>query len=429
MESIIKNHRPVYSEDINDIIFKVPSWIVRWGTTVFWLIIIGLLILSTVISYPDVIRTSLKVSSENNAKPLAAKVNGKIVKLFVKDHDQVFEGQVMAYLESIASHDEVLKLLGELKQSRNCLLNGIVDNKRLNTISNTENLGELEGAYQSFQEAVLLYKASIGEGLYLKKRNLLYQDLRNLAIQKNHLEDQKKVQQQDLKIAEEEFVMHQKLMNQKVEATSEFRQQQSKYLNKKMPLMQTESSLISSNAELAAKQKELLELNNQVSEGKTKFLLAINSMISQCEDWRAKYVICSTESGTVIFNGLLQENQILNSGQTLFYIYNQGQETLGEMYIPQYNMGKVHIGQQVLIKLRSYPFEEYGMLQGKIKSIGDVPLKDSLYSAFVDIDKIDKKGNEITLKQGMLADAEIITKEASLFQRFKYNIIKSTNTR
>jgi HlyD family secretion protein len=196
-----------------------------------------------------------------------------------------------------------------------------------------------------------------------------------------------------------------------------------------MPLMQTENSLITNRTELAAKQKELLELNNQVAEEKSRFLQAINSLISQCEDWRAKYVLCATESGTLIFNGLLQQNQIVNSGQTMFYVYNQGKETLGEMNVPQYNMGKVRIGQQVLIKLRSYPFEEYGMLKGRIKSIADVPFKDSLYSAFVEIDKIDKKGNEITLKQGMLADAEIITKNATLFQRFRYNFIRGINSR
>jgi HlyD family secretion protein len=191
-----------------------------------------------------------------------------------------------------------------------------------------------------------------------------------------------------------------------------------------MPLMQTEGSLIDIRNELAAKQKELLELNNQVAEEKSKFLQAINSMISQCEEWRAKYVLSATEHGTLIFNGLLQENQIVNSGQTMFYVYSQGKEALGEMYVPQYNMGKVRIGQQVLIKLRSYPFEEYGILKGRIKSITDVPLKDSLYSAFVEIDN---KGDDITLKQGMLADADIITKNATLFQRFKYNVIRGIN--
>jgi hypothetical protein len=31
----------------------------------------------------------------------------------------------------------------------------------------------------------------------------------------------------------------------------------------------------------------------------------------------------------------------------------------------QNNMGKVKEGQEVLVKLKSYPFEEYGMIRGR----------------------------------------------------------------
>jgi HlyD family secretion protein len=33
------------------------------------------------------------------------------------------------------------------------------------------------------------------------------------------------------------------------------------------------------------------------------------------------------------------------------------------MAIPQDNMGKVKTGQEVLVKLKSYPYEEYGILE------------------------------------------------------------------
>jgi len=42
------------------------------------------------------------------------------------------------------------------------------------------------------------------------------------------------------------------------------------------------------------------------------------------------------------------------------------------------NMGRVKVGQEVLIKLKSYPFEEFGMLKGEIKYIADIPYKDSV---------------------------------------------------
>jgi len=48
---------------------------------------------------------------------------------------------------------------------------------------------------------------------------------------------------------------------------------------------------------LAAKQKEILELNNQVEEEKAKFLQSLNSLISMAEDWKSKYVLTASQPG------------------------------------------------------------------------------------------------------------------------------------
>jgi HlyD family secretion protein len=62
----------------------------------------------------------------------------------------------------------------------------------------------------------------------------------------------------------------------------------------------------------------------------------------------------------------------------VFYVNPGNEAFFGEMTITQNNMGKVKEGQEVLVKLRSYPFEEYGMIRGKIKYIAEVPYKDSV---------------------------------------------------
>jgi len=89
----------------------------------------------------------------------------------------------------------------------------------------------------------------------------------------------------------------------------------------------------------------------------------------------------------------------------------------------------VGMGQRVLVKLRSYPFEEYGSINGKISYLTDVALKDSVFFAKIDFKEIPKNDlkNPIILKQGMMADAEIITKESSLLQRFIRSITKIFN--
>ena len=83
-------------------------------------------------------------------------------------------------------------------------------------------------------------------------------------------------------------------------------------------------------------------------------------------------------------------------------------------------------GQVVLVKLRSYPFEEYGMIRGKIRYIADVPYKDSIFISKVDF-KIRNSSDlkkPIHLKQGMMADAEIVTQDATILQRLSRSLFK-----
>ena len=84
-------------------------------------------------------------------------------------------------------------------------------------------------------------------------------------------------------------------------------------------------------------------------------------------------------------------------------------------------------GQSVLIKLRGYPFEEYGMLRGVITEFSDVPYHDSIFVSKVKFTSrvaSDLK-KPVHLKQGMIADAEVITQDATVLQRLLRNVIKA----
>jgi len=197
-------------------------------------------------------------------------------------------------------------------------------------------------------------------------------------------------------------------------------------LSKQAPLVQTDASLITAGSNYDAKQKEILELDNQMMEEKAKFIQALNSLISQAEEWKSKYVLSASQNGKLSFAGIIQQNQVLQAGQEVFYINPGNGNYFGEMAIPQANMGKVKENQEVLIKLRSYPFEEYGMIRGRIGNINDVPYKDSVFLSRVSFNlksTTDLK-RPVHLKQGMLADAEIITEDATILKRITRNLFK-----
>jgi len=425
------NEETRHSDEVQDIIGAAPGWLLRWGISLFFGVLVLIVVLGALIKYPDIVNAQLKVDSPNSPKPVVAKMSGKLVQLLVNEHQNVTANEPLAYLESTADHAKALALLLNLKKLQQQVLQGKpADDAFINSTDNTQ-LGELQSAYQAFSQEYLLYKSTVGNGFLIKKKGYLQNDLANLNKQQQQLASQKNNEQKDFALASEEYEMHKKLAQQKVETKAELRQEESKYLAKKTSMLQTESAIVNGDANYAAKQKEILELDNQVLEEKSKFLQALNSLISTAEDWKSKYVLSASQAGKLSYAGIIQKNQVLTAGQEIFYVDPGNEAFFGEMNIPQNNMGKVKEGQEVLVKLRSYPFEEYGMIRGRIKYIADVPYKDSVF-----ISKVDFKMRQssdlkkpIHLKQGMMADAEIITQDATILQRITRSFLKILNNK
>ncbi|RZK92829.1 MAG: HlyD family efflux transporter periplasmic adaptor subunit [Pedobacter sp.] len=411
------------SEEVNEIVTAVPSWILRWGITLVFSVLLMIVLASAFIRYPDIIKTPLKINSINAAKEVIAYQPGKLVKLLVKDNQFVKGKEPLAYIESTAKHEDVIKLRAHLN-----ILNQKLGKEEVSIqqLPYGLNLGELQGDYQNFYQEFLRFSGTQNGGFYLSQKSYLQKDLNEIAKLQQQILKQKQIQQQEYANIAEEYENYKKLKSKNVISNSEFKQQENKYLSAKYPLEQTATALINNNTAYLAKQKELATVANTIMEERSKFVQALNSMITATDSWLRNYVISATTNGRVSYVGILQENQNVSANQEIFIINPGTTDFFGEVQIPQYNMGKVGLGQRVLIKLKSYPFEEYGAVEGKISYLTDVALKDSVFSAKIDLKKIPTNDlqNPIILKQGMTADAEIITRESSLLQRFLRNIVK-----
>jgi len=425
-KSLFDFNDDLHPEDVREIITEVPSWLLRWGILLFLGILVMLLVVSFLVKYPETIKGELTVDLTNSPKAVVSKVSGKLTKLLISDDDKVAEDEPLAYLESGANYHQVLKLIDNLKTAQRIELNNSSIYDLFIDQTKYSNLGELQEQYKDFYQAFLKYKLTIKTGVYFRRKNYILIDLKNIEAQRISLNEQKKLQKSDYQLAEDEISMHQKLKDSQVETQAEFREQQSKYISRKSPLIQTEQSLLNLSATYIAKQKELTELENQISEDKLTFLQAVNTLLSGAIDWKRKYILTASESGTIKFIGFIQINQNLTAGQEVFYINHGKSHFFGELHLPQNNLGKIKIGQKVLIKLRSFPYEEFGILRGRITYIADLPFKDSSFIAKVDFDvpQISKNHLFPYLKSGMIGDAEVITEDLSIFNRLTQNIIK-----
>lgn len=117
-------------------------------------------------------------------------------------------------------------------------------------------------------------------------------------------------------------------------------------------------------------------------------------------------------------------NQTIKEGDLVFTVIpNQNSESfIAKLRTPVKNSGKIKIGQSVNIKLENYPYTEFGVLNGQIKSISRVP--DDQKSYLIDVELphklITSYNIEIEFSQEMFASAEIITEDLRLIERFFY---------
>jgi HlyD family secretion protein len=423
---MLQDSENLHAEELQDIIAKPPAWLLKGGITFISSILVLLIGFTSMIRYPESVTAEIKISAINSPKVIVSRVAGNIQELLVKDGDIVKEGNPIAYMESTANHSQVLTLFSTLKN----LSKRIEDNRDIINLEPPSflALGELQSNYQTFYQSYISFKASMSHGILLKSRRYLIQDIAYLTKQNEKISEKKSIQEQELKLTEQDYNRYRLLNEKKYISKSEFEQKEMGYLTKKYPLNESATALLLNKSTILTRRKELAELDNRILEEKSKFVQAINTLVSSLETWKAKYIISATVSGKILFTGILEENQYVDSNYELFYINPERTAYFGVMHIPQISIGKTRVGQTVLIKLRSYPYQEYGYLTGEISSISEVPIKDSVFLSRVTLSQ-HGANPLVKLKVGMFGNAEILTENLSVFTRIKRAIYKAINYR
>lgn len=164
----------MHSDEIKDIITKVPSWILRWGLTIFLCILILIVGISDVIKYPNYVKAQLILRTSDPFEPVLAKVHGKFIKLLVKENEIVTIGQPLAFIENDADVGKVLRLETNLKQLREGLLHQMPLETEFLYSSDYTRFGGLKKRFHQFflQYQVWLNSSCYHKSIQVKKEYL-----------------------------------------------------------------------------------------------------------------------------------------------------------------------------------------------------------------------------------------------------------------
>ncbi|SHF41185.1 HlyD family secretion protein [Chryseobacterium sp. OV279] len=412
------------SEGVQDILTGAPHWMIRRGNTIILIILLFILLMSYIIRYPEFVSSQAIISTQNPPEKIESRVNSKIEAILVKDHEEVKKGQLLLVLQSTARYQDVLRLID---------ITGTVEHTQLQNFPLKEasglNLGEVQADYNTFAQALT------DEQLYTRlqpyapenvsaERSLLESNSRIQSFQQ-----QKQMEQAKYDLSKKEFDRSRQLYNQGVISTSEMDQQRINLLQAKQNVENINLSISQLQEGISGIHKTKSGTSINAEKDKITFSSRTTQLFEQLrkslKEWEQNYVFISSTNGTVSFQQHLGKYQFVKAGEILVSIMPEEHETMiGRLMIPSTNSGKVKPGQKVLIKLDNYPFQEFGIVEGRVQNISSVPDKEGNYYAEIRLPKkLSTSFNKVLpLNRELKGTAEIITKDLRLIERFLYQI-------
>lgn len=416
------------SGEVQEILGGVPSRIVRYGILVFVAIFSLIIIFSFIFYYPDILRSNIVVTTENPPATLVARATGKIDKLFVEDKDHVKAGQTIALIENPADYSDVLEL-----EQMISTVQPAFDTFNF-TVSQRFNKSLQLGAVQEYYSQFLTRYEELNEfyqrNYYLLKEESYKEQLKNARILYDRLWEQKVAIDKEYQIKQRNYERQKKLLAGEVVSSTVLEQAESEMLSKKSELDGIRSTLAEKQIDISELDQKIIENEKEYHDFKIKYesalIEAFNNLKSQASDWFLTYVLRSPIDGVVTFNKFYAENQNIAEGDRVLTIVPEDiGEVVGKVELPVRGSGKVKEGLDVNIKFDNYPYMEYGLVRGKVKSVSLVP-ENNFYMVEVTFlnGLVTNYDKQLEMQNQLMGQAEIITEDLRLIQRI-FNPLKS----
>ncbi|UGU14469.1 HlyD family secretion protein [Sinomicrobium kalidii] len=416
------------SDQVKEILGEAPSWMIRWGTTLVFIIVLFIIVGSALIRYDDIIMARITITTKTPPAYIQANSAGKLTELFVQADESVRENEILAEIENTADLRDVYHLK---KQLANFTPRLIAPDSIQKIFPPHLKLGSIRQAYTSFvsqyQRYVLFNTLEPNKNEVVAATQQIEEQYELLAKQQNQLE----LFAEELVLSESEYARNKALLDKGVISRSEFDAISRSYLADKQRYENLKSSVSNTRIAIASLSgsktqstitgKELGYSYRQELQG------SLETLKNEIHNWELTYILKSPMKGKVTMFDIRHKYQNVKAGDIVFTVVPEERDSLiGQVTMPVQNSGKVKVGQEVIIKLDNYPYEEWGSLRGQIVDISAVPKKgEAMYSIYVNVGSLETSfDKKLEFRQEMQGNAEIITEELSILQRIFYQLNK-----
>jgi multidrug resistance efflux pump len=418
-----KNDIELRSEEVQDLLTRVPHWMIRWGNIVVLVVFIILMLFTYIIKYPDVLSTQIVLTTQNPPEKIVARTSGKIAKILVNDRAVIEGKKPLAIIENTADYKDIFKLKECIDTLSTNLDTFVFPFEKSSFLQ----LGDIQNAFTVFEKDYIAYDLNRNLKPYSIEKTAQALEIGQLKERFILLKQQYEISQNELQLKKQELERYRKLHDKGVIASQEWE-------SKNLDYFQSEKNVKSISSQLSQMQSSINDLNRgsgsiRINETKDNISLFRNVMQSYSQlkkainDWELAYVLYSSFKGQVSFMQIWVENQTVNAGDEVFTIVPiDNHSYVGKVKAPILNSGKIKINQDVNIRLTNFPDREFGVIKGKVKSISLAPDREGNLLIDVSLPNGIETSYEkrIVFQQEMSGTADIITEDLRLIERLLY---------
>jgi hypothetical protein len=408
----------VESKEAENLFADDLSPFLKWGS--LWLFVIGmsLIMLTYFIKSPEIISSSAVLTTYPSPKPLIAKIDAKLLKLFFKNGDQVYQNDLIGILHNPSNQVEIELLDTLLQTIDTSYLLALNEEFDFGQKMRLTQLGELQLPYEQFIYSFENLKYELSMNIFNDKNKLFSEKLNSLKKLESNLLIQRQIYNQDYNVALFKYNTQKKLHEQNATSTFELKDFESIMLSKKLAYNNANSAIIQNRAQQIAITEERMAFEAGIAKQKNEFVQNYKNLKAAFAIWKSKYYLFAPTKGILALNVSTEIDAQLSSNNPIGYILPKNSQKVVLISIPQQNFSFVNVNKEVRVKFRAFAHKDFGVLVGRIKSIGALP-KDGNYEAVVSIPQnlTTSYHKKLIFINGLQGEAEIIGEDKSLLER------------
>ncbi len=404
-----------------------------FGAVVIWLttILLALALAWAYVGQIDIVAVGNgRVSTEGSVKVVQSASYGVVKRITAQEGQQVHKGDVLVELDKTTAEKELATTAQSLniaRAERDILRRLAMGNGADDIINSAGVSDEAKAVLREFTASQLALASAKEQALkgsiasHQRQLQFNQQTKAQLEGEAQKLKDrQVKVKQklesanaiERIRLQNELDTLEQRITTANSAATSQGQQVLQSQLTLAQVQSQSQVSLAETNSSISgqviAQEQRIAELENNLAKAKRAL---------------EQTTITAPVDGTILALNTWTIGGVVNVAERIAQIVPDNDLLYADVTLDNQDVGFVRVGQRVVIKVATYPFQRYGYLEGTVENISPDAIQDEkkglVYKAKVKLSGANSsKKNRLKLLPGMSVSAEITTGKRRIIEFF-----------